>query len=315
MAVGAPPAAAGPVTIGQMPPGTPSPICSNGPNDQLQSAVASGTTYTAPVSGVITSWSTNAAAGSGQMLKFKVFRNLSGSTYEAVGHDARSLTGGMVNTFAVSIPAQAGDIIGTNDENAIAVNNACDFAGTTSDDNAPYLPQDLNDGESGAFTDLLGIRVNVSAVLVPTPGITSVSPSSGPATGGTTVTISGHDFDGTTAVDFGSVPAQSFTINSDSLLTAVSPADSPGTVDITVSNPGQSPTGAADKFTFNAVTNAVCVVPKLKHKKLKRARKALRRADCRLGRVKGPRSGRVKKQRPKPGTVRPAGSKVKVRLG
>jgi hypothetical protein len=62
---------------------------------------------------------------------------------------------------------------------------------------------------------------------------------------------------------------------------------------------------------------ASCVVPKLKRKRLKADRKALNKADCALGKVKGHRGkqAKVKKQSPKPGTVLPAGSKVNVTLG
>ena len=67
---------------------------------------------------------------------------------------------------------------------------------------------------------------------------------------------------------------------------------------------------AADSFTYTA-----CVVPKVKGKRLRAGKRKLRRADCKLGKVKGPRSGKVKKQRPKPGTVLPPGSTVKVTLG
>ncbi|HEX3562697.1 MAG TPA: PASTA domain-containing protein [Solirubrobacterales bacterium] len=58
-----------------------------------------------------------------------------------------------------------------------------------------------------------------------------------------------------------------------------------------------------------------CVVPKLKGKKLKRAKKKLRNGDCRIGKVKGDKSGKVKKQNPKPGAVLTAGSSVNVKLG
>ena len=44
------------------------------------------------------------------------------------------------------------------------------------------------------------------------------------------------------------------------------------------------------------------------------ARKALKGADCALGKVKGPRSGKVKHQSQKPGASLPAGTKVKVKL-
>jgi hypothetical protein len=60
--------------------------------------------------------------------------------------------------------------------------------------------------------------------------------------------------------------------------------------------------------TFDA-----CVVPKLKGKKVKSAKKRLRNGDCRLGKVK--HKGKVKKQNPKPGTVLPVDSKVNVKLG
>jgi beta-lactam-binding protein with PASTA domain len=58
-----------------------------------------------------------------------------------------------------------------------------------------------------------------------------------------------------------------------------------------------------------------CVVPKVKGKKLKKAKKRLRGADCRLGKVKGQKGGKVKKQKPKPGAVVPVDTKVQVKLG
>jgi hypothetical protein len=58
-----------------------------------------------------------------------------------------------------------------------------------------------------------------------------------------------------------------------------------------------------------------CVVPKVKGKKLKRAKKRLQGADCRLGKAKGQKGGKVKKQKPKPGTLLPVNGKVNVKLG
>lgn len=54
--------------------------------------------------------------------------------------------------------------------------------------------------------------------------VNSVSPSSGPAAGYNTVTITGTNLRGTSAVSFGTTPAVSFTINSDNQITAVVPA-------------------------------------------------------------------------------------------
>ena len=66
-----------------------------------------------------------------------------------------------------------------------------------------------------------------------TPTVTAIAPSSGPASGGTSVTISGSGFNGASAVQFGATNAASFTLNNDSQITATAPAGS-GTVDVTV---------------------------------------------------------------------------------
>jgi IPT/TIG domain len=68
------------------------------------------------------------------------------------------------------------------------------------------------------------------------PQVSGVSPRTGPAEGGATVTISGENMEDAMAVHFGSVEARSFTVNSETSVTAVSPTQSVGTVDVTVSN-------------------------------------------------------------------------------
>src|SRR5215813_2109500 len=68
------------------------------------------------------------------------------------------------------------------------------------------------------------------------PTITNVNPNTGPTSGGTSVTITGTNFSGVTAVRFGSNAAGSFTVDSDATqITATSPAGM-GTVDVTVTN-------------------------------------------------------------------------------
>jgi IPT/TIG domain len=85
----------------------------------------------------------------------------------------------------------------------------------------------------------------------PIPTVTSVSPHSGPLTGETEVSINGSDFEEVTSVSFGASAAKSFTVNSPTSITAVSPAGTAGTVDVTVTTPaGRSPTGAADRFSY-----------------------------------------------------------------
>ncbi len=84
----------------------------------------------------------------------------------------------------------------------------------------------------------------------PLPEISSVSPDVGAATGGTTVTITGENLGAVTSVDFGSTPAASFSVNSASSITAVTPSGS-GLVDVTATSAtGTSPIVPADRYTF-----------------------------------------------------------------
>ena len=85
------------------------------------------------------------------------------------------------------------------------------------------------------------------------PTVTGISPTSGPAAGGTLVTITGTGFTGATAVDFGTNPATGLTVVNDTTITADSPAGT-GVVNVTVMTPaGTSATSSADEFTYTAV--------------------------------------------------------------
>jgi IPT/TIG domain len=87
------------------------------------------------------------------------------------------------------------------------------------------------------------------------PTVSKLTPKTGPAARGTTVTITGKGFTGATAVAFGATNAAKFTVNSPSSITAVSPAASTGVVDVTVTTPsGRSGIVLADRYTFGAPT-------------------------------------------------------------
>ena len=92
------------------------------------------------------------------------------------------------------------------------------------------------------------------ALTEPVPTVTSIAPSSGAPLGGTAVTITGTNFNGTMAVHFGATQASSFTIVNPTTISATSPAGT-GIVDVTVTNSfGTSATTAADQFTYFAVS-------------------------------------------------------------
>ncbi len=117
--------------------------------------------------------------------------------------------------------------------------------------------------QGGAFVSLsgatvivllctLGLAGKAQAQFAP-PTVTNVNPNTGPPGGGTTVVITGTNFFIVTAVNFGSNPAGSFTVNSPTQITATAPAGT-GTVDITVTAAGgTSATNAADRFTYAVV--------------------------------------------------------------
>ena len=86
--------------------------------------------------------------------------------------------------------------------------------------------------------------------------VTGLSPSAGPVGGGTLVTITGSGFTGATAVDFGTTPATSFTVNNDTTITAASPASTAGTVNVTVTTPaGTSARSPANVFTYGVTVS------------------------------------------------------------
>ncbi len=89
------------------------------------------------------------------------------------------------------------------------------------------------------------------AVTLQDVGIDSFSPMTGPASGGTTVAISGRGFTGATVVRFGRAKAR-FQVDSDTQITAVTPQHEPGRVQVRVKTPeGTLHSGAANPNRFD----------------------------------------------------------------
>jgi hypothetical protein len=92
--------------------------------------------------------------------------------------------------------------------------------------------------------------------LAAAPKVTKLSPTRGPTTGGTKVTVTGANFGtlGATSVQFGTAKVVPTSINAaGTQLTVISPAETAGKVDVTVSTPaGTSAKNLADKFTYGA---------------------------------------------------------------
>ena len=99
---------------------------------------------------------------------------------------------------------------------------------------------------------------------VAAPTVTAVSPIAGPTAGGTSVTITGTGFlaaASTGAVKFGAGVA-TYSIVSDTQITATSPSGTAGPADVTVTTPGgTSAISAADRFTYVAVPTVTGLSP------------------------------------------------------
>ncbi len=120
------------------------------------------------------------------------------------------------------------------------------ISGNTLVAGTPGATADGNSDQGAAY-------VFLAQVPAATPTVTGVSPTPGPTTGGISVTITGTGFSGTTRVDFGTIAAADVVINSATQITATSPAESAGTVNVRVTTPGgTSATSSADKFTYVA---------------------------------------------------------------
>ena len=90
------------------------------------------------------------------------------------------------------------------------------------------------------------------AQLTPeTPVVEALSPAAGPVAGGLTVAITGGALTGATEVRFGAHAAKSFAVKSARTITAVAPAGTAGTVEVSVTTAaGRSAAVPADRFTY-----------------------------------------------------------------
>jgi hypothetical protein len=303
------------VTIGQLAPsGTPVSECEySDPYDEVQTAVASGNGYTVPVSGVLTSWSTNAGLGPNQQLGLKVFRRTGLNTFLVVASDPRPIASNVLNTFPVSIPVQAGDLIGLHIPAETTAPTACVFETGDARDEIHFQEGDATPGSTISTKSFSEYRLNVSATILPPPVAAGLSLTAGSIAGGAQVAIAGVNFASVTGVSFGSTPV-AFTVPSEGQIVATAPPSATlGAVPVTVTTAAGIAT-APQTFTYEG-----CQVPKLGGKKLKASKKKLRKADCKVGNIKKrgdatAKTGKVVKQNPKAGAILLPGAKVKVTL-
>ena len=132
------------------------------------------------------------------------------------------------------------------------------------------IPSNVQDGEvmvknnGSGFANLSNaFPIDISAGSGDPPVVTSIDPTMGPAGGFTPVSLTGTGFTGTNSVTFGGVQAESFTVNSNTSISAVTP---PGAfltqVDVTVTDSdGAGTLAQAYIYLFNPAIDVSAVTP------------------------------------------------------
>lgn len=186
----------------------------------------------------------------------------------AVNPDAVEANGASTSTITVTLENNgvflAGDTVSLSQGHGHAVITTADpvsnAAGQVTFKVSDFTPESIafeaTDLTTGTLLDHDGVVTFTTPPGGPLqPSVTSVAPDSGPGSGGTVVTVTGTNLVDVTKVDFGTVPATTFsTTVAGTTLVAVSPIPvAAGAVDVTVTNPvGTSATNSGDVFTYTS---------------------------------------------------------------
>ncbi len=200
----------------------------NPPNDQF--------TFTAPPAPTVTGLSVT-----------------SGST---AGGTSVTITGtGFSGVTGVKFGTVAGTGVVVNSTTSITVTSPAESAGTV----------DVTVSAAGGTSATNPPNDQFTFTAPPAPTVTGLSVTSGSTAGGTSVTITGTGFSGVTGVKFGTVAGTGVVVNSTTSITVTSPAESAGTVDVTVSAAGgtSATNPPNDQFTFKTPTASITAVGSL----------------------------------------------------
>lgn len=169
-------------------------------------------------------------------------------SYGGTGSDSFELgmfltSTGLISTFTHEGTLSTYTVVETT-FNVTKISKGFDHFMTLADNNSIYSWGNNTYGQLGNGTTTLSnepVEINLACTM---------SPSSGPAAGGTTVTIQGSNFQSGATVSFGGSSATSVNWVDSNTITAVSPAGT-GTVDVSVQNPlATSPTILPNAFTY-----------------------------------------------------------------
>jgi len=164
------------------------------------------------------------------------------------GGTAVSITGtGFLAGATVSLGGTAATGVTVVNSTSITATTPAHAAGTVN------VVVTNSDTQSGTLTQ----GFTYTTVSNPPPTLTGVSPASGTAAGGTSVTITGTGFLAGATVSLGGTPATGVTVVSSTTITATTPAHAAGAVDVVVSNAEQHAGTLPNGYTYTAITTGL----------------------------------------------------------
>src|SRR5215831_4554252 len=199
----------------------------------------------------------NGAAWVMQMATFKAASVLPAPTVTGVSPSSGPAAGGTAITINGTNFASGATVTlgGTGATNVVVVSNSQITATTAAHAaGAVNVVVTNSDGQSGTLAN--GYTYQGAA-----PTVTGVSPSSGPAAGGTAITINGTNFASGATVTLGGTAATNVVVVSASQITATTAAHAAGVVNVVVTNSdGQSAT-LTNGYTYVAAPTVTGVSP------------------------------------------------------
>ena len=136
----------------------------------------------------------------------------------------------------------------------LAGSPAIDAGGST----VPTFPGNQFDQRGPGFARLSGSALDIGAFEIQVPVLTAVAPASGPAAGGTTITLTGSGFGPGMTVTVGGAACTNVTVLSSTSATCVTPGGTAGVADVVVDVSGLT---ASKPAAFTFVADPTPVVP------------------------------------------------------
>ena len=166
--------------------------------------------------------------------------SISPNSGSQLGSTAVTLSGtNFVSGATVTIGGAAATSVNVPNSSTIAANTPANPAGSA---NVTVTNPDGDSATlSGGFT----------YVSYPPPSLSSISPTAGSTNGGTSVTLSGSNFLSGATVKFGSAAATNVVVVNNTTITVITPANSSGAVNVTVTNPDGQSSALNSAYTYN----------------------------------------------------------------